>query len=145
MEAYPLQKDIPMIQKYEPAADAVRTVLIVEDQIEMRAITSAYLERQGYRVLATDNGADAVRQARTEQPDLIFMDVSIPGMDGIRATAEIKRDPATRAIPVVIVTAHPYGSVGKRAMDAGCDGWLNKPCDPRRLLQEVQRRVGAPN
>jgi CheY-like chemotaxis protein len=134
-----------MIQKYEPAADAVRTVLIVEDQIEMRAIAAAYLERQGYRVLATDNGADAVRQARTEQPDLIFMDVSIPGMDGIRATAEIKRDPATRAIPVVIVTAHPYGSVGKRAMDAGCDGWLNKPCDPRRLLQEVQRRVGAPN
>jgi CheY-like chemotaxis protein len=134
-----------MIQKYEPAADAVRTVLIVEDQIEMRAIATAYLERQGYRVLAADNGADAVRQARTERPDLIFMDVSIPGMDGIRATAEIKRDPATRAIPVVIVTAHPYGSVGKRAMDAGCDGWLNKPCDPRRLLQEVQRRVGAPN
>jgi two-component system cell cycle response regulator DivK len=134
-----------MIQKCEPAADAVRTVLIVEDQIEMRAIASAYLERQGYRVLATDNGADAVRQARAEKPDLIFMDISIPGMDGIRATAELKRDPATRAIPVVIVTAHPYGSVGKRAFDAGCDGWLNKPCDPRRLLQEVQRRVGAPN
>lgn len=134
-----------MIQKYEPAADAVRTVLIVEDQIEMRAIAAAYLERQGYRVLAADNGNDAVRQARTERPDLIFMDVSIPGMDGIRATAELKRDPATRAIPVVIVTAHPYGSVGKRAMDAGCDGWLNKPCDPRRLLQEVQRRVGSPN
>ena len=134
-----------MIQKYEPAADAAWTVLIVEDQIEMRAIAAAYLERQGYRVLATDNGADAVRQARVEQPDLIFMDVSIPGMDGIRATAEIKRDPATRAIPVVILTAHPYGSVGKRAMDAGCDGWLNKPCDPRRLLQEVQRRVGTPN
>ncbi|HEU0300812.1 MAG TPA: response regulator [Longimicrobium sp.] len=132
-----------MIQKYEPAADAVRTVLIVEDQIEMRAIAAAYLESRGYRVLATDNGADAVRQARTELPDLIFMDISVPGMDGIRATAEIKRDPATRAIPVVILTAHPYGSVGKRAMDAGCDGWLNKPCDPRRLLQEVQRRVGA--
>jgi two-component system, cell cycle response regulator DivK len=145
MEEIPLQKEHPMIQKYEPAADAARTVLIVEDQIEMRAIASAYLERYGYRVLATDNGADAVRQARAEQPDLIFMDVSIPGMDGIRATAEIKRDPATRAIPVVIVTAHPYGSVGKRAVDAGCDGWLNKPCDPRRLLQEVQRRVGTPN
>ncbi|HEX2079976.1 MAG TPA: response regulator [Longimicrobium sp.] len=134
-----------MIQKYEPAADAVRTVLIVEDQIEMRAIAAAYLESRGYRVLATDNGADAVRQARAEQPDLIFMDISVPGMDGIRATAEIKRDPATRSIPVVIVTAHPYGSVGKRAMDAGCDGWLNKPCDPRRLLQEVQRRVGTAN
>lgn len=132
-----------MMQNAEPAQQPARTVLIVEDQIEMRAIASAYLERQGYRVLATDNGADAVRQARDEHPDLIFMDVSIPGMDGIRATAEIKRDPATRGIPVVIVTAHPYGSVGKRAVDAGCDGWLNKPCDPRRLLQEVQRRVGT--
>jgi CheY-like chemotaxis protein len=133
-----------MIKHYEPAAEPARTVLIVEDQIEMRAIASAYLERQGYRVLATDNGADAVRRARDEHPDLIFMDISIPGMDGLRATAELKRDPATRGIPVVILTAHPYGSVGKRAMDAGCDGWLNKPCDPRRLLQEVQRRVGAP-
>jgi len=134
-----------MIKQYEPAGQPARTVLIVEDQIEMRAIASAYLERQGYRVLATDNGADAVRQARDERPDLIFMDISIPGMDGIRATAEIKRDPATRGIPVVILTAHPYGSVGRRAMDAGCDGWLNKPCDPRRLLQEVQRRVGTPH
>lgn len=132
-----------MIQRNEAAVSTGRTVLIVEDQIEMRAIASAYLERQGYRVLATDNGADAVAQAKAEHPDLIFMDVSIPGMDGIRATAELKRDPSTRGIPVVILTAHPYGSVGKRAMDAGCDGWLNKPCDPRRLLQEVQRRVGA--
>lgn len=134
-----------MIQIPHGTAAAVRTVLIVEDQIEMRAIASAYLERHGYRVLATDNGADGVDRARREHPDLIFMDVSVPGMDGIRATAELKRDPATREIPIVIVSAHPYGSVGKRAKDAGCDGWLNKPCDPRRLLQEVQRRVGAPD
>jgi two-component system, cell cycle response regulator DivK len=122
---------------------AARTVLIVEDQIEMRAITVAYLERRGYRVLATENGADAVERARRERPDLIFMDVSVPGMDGIRATAELKRDPETRGIPIVIVSAHPYGSVGRRAVDAGCDGWLNKPCDPRRLLQEVEWRLGA--
>ena len=133
-----------MIQKFEPAASAARTVLIVEDQIEMRAIAAAYLEHQGYRVVATDNGAEAVEHARAEQPDLIFMDISVPGMDGIRATAELKRDPSTRGIPIVIVSAHPYGSAGRRAKAAGCDGWLNKPCDPRRLLQEVQRRVGAP-
>ena len=134
-----------MYQAFDQADRDAKTVLIVEDQIEMRAINAMYLHHHGFRVLATDNGADAVRLSRAELPDLIFMDVSIPGMDGIRATAELKRDPATRAIPVVIVTAHPYGSVGKRAVDAGCDGWLNKPCDPRRLLQEVQRRVGAPN
>lgn len=134
-----------MIQVHQRAGAPARTVLIVEDQIEMRAITTAYLERQGYRVLATDNGADAVERARREHPDLIFMDVSVPGMDGIRATAELKGDPATRSIPIIIVSAHPYGSVGRRAVDAGCDGWLNKPCDPRRLLEEVQRRVGGPD
>lgn len=120
-----------------------RTVLIVEDQIEMRAIATAYLEGHGYRVVSTGDGADAVERARAEHPDLIFMDISVPGLDGIRATAVLKSDPATRSIPIVIVTAHPYGSVGRRAVDAGCDGWLNKPCDPRRLLQEVQQRVGV--
>lgn len=134
-----------MIHVPQGAAPAARTVLIVEDQIEMRAIAAAYLERFGYRVLTTDNGADGVSRARAEMPDLIFMDISVPGMDGLRATAELKRDPATRSIPIIIVTAHPYGSAGRRAVDAGCDGWLNKPCDPRRLLQEVQHRVGAPD
>lgn len=122
-----------------------RTVLIVEDQLEMRAITTAYLEHQGYRVVSAGDGVEGLRRAREVHPDLILMDISIPGLDGIEATAALKRDPATRDIPIIIVSAHPYGSVGKRARDAGCDGWLNKPCDPRRVLEEVERRVGAPN
>ena len=134
---------MPTMTNGAPAAP--RTILIAEDQLEVRAINAAYLEHQGYRVVATDNGADAIRRAREVHPDVILMDVSMPGVDGIRATAALKADPATRDIPIIIVSAHPYGSVGKRARDAGCDGWLNKPCDPRRLLQEVQRRVGAPN
>lgn len=124
-----------------------KTVLIVEDQLEVRAIHSAFLQHHGYRVLAVDNGLAGVECARREHPDVILMDVSIPGMDGISATRCLKQDPLTGGIPVVIVTAHPYGSVGRRARDAGCDGWLNKPLDPRRLLQEVEHRVGlsAPN
>jgi two-component system, cell cycle response regulator DivK len=128
-----------------PTAAATRTILIIEDQLEMRAITSAYLEHRGYRVLSVGDGLDGVRRAREELPDLIFMDVSVPGLDGIRATAELKRDPATRSIPIVIVSAHPCGSVGKRAVDAGCDGWLSKPCDPRRILQEAEWRIGPPD
>ena len=127
------------------AREAPRTVLIAEDQLEMRAINAAYLENQGYRVVATDNGADAIRRAREVRPDVIVMDISMPVLDGLRATEALKADPDTRHIPIVILSAHPYGSVGRRARDAGCDGWLNKPCDPRRLLQEVQRRVGAPH
>jgi CheY-like chemotaxis protein len=92
-------------------------------------------------VLAADNGIEGVEAARELHPDVIVMDISMPGMDGIRATEALKRDPETEDIPVLIVTAHPYGSVGKRAVDAGCDGYLTKPCDPRRLLQEIQRHL----
>lgn len=123
---------------------AHKTVLIVEDQLEMRAINAAYLAHFGYRVLAADNGIDALRYARDERPDLIFMDVSLPGIDGIRAAEQLKADPATRHVPIIVITAHPYGSVGRRVVDAGCDGFIAKPCDPRRLLEEAERRLGRP-
>lgn len=132
-----------MHQTFEQPAPA-KTVLIVEDQMEFRAIQAMYLHHHGYRVLAADNGWDGLRAARECSPDVILMDVSLPGLDGIRATEQLKRDVDTRRIPVVIITAHPYGSVGQRAKDAGCDGWLTKPCDPRRVLQEVRRRLGEP-
>lgn len=129
-----------------PAAESGKTVLIVEDQLEMRAINAAYLQHHGYRVLAVGNGVDGIRTAVDSQPDLILMDISLPGVDGLRATEQLKRDPRTEHIPIVILTAHPYGSVGKRAVRAGCDGYLTKPCDPRRILQEVERQMegGSP-
>lgn len=127
-----------MCQLFNQADDDAQTVLIVEDQIEMRAINAMYLHHHGFRVLATDNGIEGLEAAREHRPDLILMDISVPGMDGIRATSELKRDPATEGIPVLILTAHPYGSLGKRAVEAGCDGYLTKPCDPRRILQEVR-------
>ncbi|HEU4455878.1 MAG TPA: response regulator [Longimicrobium sp.] len=133
-----------MYQSFEQLEATAKTVLIVEDQLEMRAINAMYLHHHGYRVLAADNGIDGIQAAREAAPDLILMDISIPGIDGIRATEQLKRDPATGHIPVVIITAHPYGSVGRRAQDAGCDGYLTKPCDPRRVLQEVRRRLGEP-
>lgn len=132
-----------MHQTFEQPTPA-KTVLIVEDQLEFRAIHAMYLHHHGYRVVAADNGWDGIRAARECRPDVILMDISLPGLDGIRATEQLKRDAGTCCIPVVIVTAHPYGSVGQRAKDAGCDGWLTKPCDPRRVLQEVRRRLGEP-
>jgi len=119
-----------------------KTILIVEDQLELRAMNAFYLECQGYRVLAAANGEEAVRSAREARPDLIIMDLSVPVMDGFTATREIKHDPATRDIPVVVLTAHSYGSAGRRAREAGCDAFLMKPCPPQRLLREVQQRIG---
>lgn len=73
------------------------------------------------------------------------MDFSIPRMDGIGATVELKNDPATRDIPVLLLTAHTYGSVGRRASEAGCAGFVAKPCVRKRVLEEVQRRIGTVN
>lgn len=122
---------------------AAKTVLIIEDQIEFLAVNKLYLERHGYRVLAAENGEEGVRFARQHQPDLILMDFSIPLLDGIGATAALKRDAATREIPVLLLTAHSYGSVGRRAVEAGCAGYIGKPVDPQRVLREVQQRIGG--
>lgn len=119
-----------------------KTILIVEDQMEMRAINALFLERHGYRVLAVEDGATGVHSAREQRPDLIIMDLSIPVLDGFRATEQIKRDPRTGHIPVVVLTAHSYGSAGRRAREAGCDAFIAKPCDPQRLLREVVERIG---
>lgn len=120
----------------------MKTVLIVEDQIETLAIHSAYLERHGYRVLSAENGRDGVESARLHRPDLILMDLSVPRLDGFGATEALKGDPETRHIPIVVMTAHAYGSVGRRAVAAGCDGFISKPVDPRRVLEEVRRHIG---
>lgn len=120
----------------------MKTVLIVEDQIEFLAIQALYLQHHGYRVLTANNGTDGVRTAREQKPDLILMDFLVPEMDGIRATETLKRDPQTNGIPVVLLTSLPYGAVGRRAKAAGCDGYVPKPCEPARILEEVQRRIG---
>jgi two-component system, cell cycle response regulator DivK len=122
-----------------------KTILIVEDQTELRTVNSLFLEKHGYRVLAVENGAEGVRSAREDRPDLIIMDLSIPVLDGFHATRQIKQDPETRDIPVLVLTAHSYGSAGRRAREAGCDAFLIKPCDPSRLLREVQQRIGPGN
>lgn len=125
-----------------PGMHAMKTVLIVEDQLETLAIHALYLERHGYRVLRAENGEQGVTSARRHRPDLILMDLSVPGLDGFGATERIKGDPRTGHIPVVVMTAHAYGSVGKRAREAGCDGFLSKPLEPRRVLEEVRQRIG---
>jgi two-component system, cell cycle response regulator DivK len=119
-----------------------KTILLVEDQIDFLAIQKMYLERHGYHVIAVEDGLEALRSARKHQPSIILMDLSIPNVDGLTATRELKRDPSTAEIPVVMMTAHTYGSAGRRAFEAGCAGFLAKPCDPQRVLREVQRVIG---
>lgn len=116
-----------------------RTVLIVEDNDDNRAIYSTYLSHFGLRVVEAIDGEQGLALARDVRPDLILMDVSIPVVDGLEATRRLKADPATTNIPVIILTAHALASDRKLAFDAGADGYLAKPAEPRAVMAEVNR------
>ena len=120
----------------------MKTVLLVEDQIEFLAVQKHYLERNGYQVLSAEDGVEAIRCARENRPNVILMDLSMPKLDGLTATRKLKEDPATSEIPVILLTAHAYGSAGRRAREAGCAAFLPKPCEPRRVLLEVEKLLG---
>ncbi len=102
-------------------------VLIVEDNVDNFELVRFLLERAGYQVLSAANGIEGVEAAKQEQPDLVLMDLSLPELDGWNATARLKADEATRHIPVLALTAHTLPSERKRAIDAGCDGYISKP------------------
>jgi two-component system cell cycle response regulator DivK len=119
-----------------------QTILLVEDHEDNRIVYSTILEHFGYRVLLAADGAEGVRMARESSPDLVLMDVSIPVMDGWQATATLKADPLTARIPVIALTAHALPADRERAEEVGCDGYLAKPVEPRRVLEEVRRFLG---
>ena len=128
-----------MYQAFEQPADDAKTVLIVEDQIEMRAINAMYLHHHGYRVVAADNGIDGLKAARETHPDLIMMDMSMPEMDGWTLTRLLKDDPVLSSIPVIAVTSHAMREDQRRAKDVGCDAYMSKPIDYFKLNEMVQR------
>ncbi|HET8656798.1 MAG TPA: response regulator [Longimicrobiaceae bacterium] len=123
---------------------ARHTILLVEDHEDNRNVYRAILEHYGYRVLVAADGREGLRVAREGEPDLILMDLSIPHIDGWEATRVLKQDAATCAIPVIALSAHALEEDRVRARDAGCDAYLAKPVEPRRVLSEVRRFLGEP-
>jgi CheY-like chemotaxis protein len=119
------------------------TVLIVEDDEDCRYVYGIVLEGHGFSVVTARSGDEGLRLAREKRPSAILMDVSIPGVDGWTATERLKADPLTSGIPVIIVTAHAFPEDVARAEQVRCDGFLTKPCEPRRVLEEVVRILAA--
>ena len=119
-----------------------KTVLLVEDNEDNLVVYRTILDHVGYNVLEARDGEEGVNRARQEHPDLILMDISIPKIDGWEATRRLKADEATRDIPIIALTAHALEEDRERAIAAGCDGYLAKPVEPRRVVEEVQRFVG---
>lgn len=116
-----------------------KTILLVEDTEENREIYRIILEHCGHEVIEAADGESALREARERIPDLILMDISIPGIDGLEVTRRLKKDEATRDILIVALTAHAYPQDRLRAQSAGCDGYLSKPLEPRELMKEMKR------
>ena len=124
-------------------AESGKTVLLVEDNEDNRTVYRTILEHFGYGVIEARNGEDGVRMAREGNPALILMDISIPLIDGWEATRMLKSDPATAEIPIIALTAHALATDRAKAEEVGCDGYLAKPCEPRRVVSEVERFLGA--
>jgi two-component system, cell cycle response regulator DivK len=120
----------------------MKKILIVDDDPDTRHIWQTALEFSGFTCVAATDGPDGIVKARTENPDLIVMNLSMPKLDGISATMLLRRDPATSAIPIIACTGYVKEDGGEEAEDAGVDAYLEKPCEPSRMVEEVERFLG---
>ena len=116
-----------------------RTVLIVEDEEDIRYLLKAVLESEGFRVVEATTGKDAVSSAAEIAPQLILMDISLPLLDGLSATRQIRAEEALRQVPIVAVSA--YHTARRRAIRAGCSDLIGKPVDIEELRAVVRRLV----
>lgn len=114
------------------------TILIAEDSDELREMLRALLASSGYLVLEAADGQEAVEVAFRERPHLIIMDLGMPGMDGLSAVAEIRREVSAAETPILIVSAYDRIEFRTEAVSAGCGGFITKPIDPRTLLKTVK-------
>jgi CheY-like chemotaxis protein len=114
-------------------------ILIVEDNEANRLLAGAVLEREGFRVEMAGNAEEALQKLATGSPDLILMDVQMPGMDGLTLTRRLKDDKLTADIPVVALTALAMMGDRERTLEAGCSGYISKPINTRTFAAEVSK------
>jgi two-component system cell cycle response regulator DivK len=120
-----------------------RTVLLVEDNEDNLIIYSTILRHAGLEVVEARDGEAGIAMALAHHPAVILMDVSIPLIDGWEATRRLKANPQTADIPIIALTAHALATDREKAIDAGCDGYIPKPAEPRVVLTAVQRYIDA--
>ena len=116
-------------------------VLVVEDNEVNQQVIARLLRFRGFEVLVVGDGAAGVSAAASELPDVILMDMSLPGMDGWEATRQIKAQPATQAIPVIALTAHAMVGDREQALAAGCDDYDVKPVKIDRLVEKIETQL----
>ena len=113
-------------------------ILIVEDNEMNRDMLSRRLMRKGFEIVMAEDGQKGVDMSKSENPDLILMDLSLPIMDGWEATSTIKADPDTNSIPIIVLTAHAMAGDREKALGAGADEYDTKPIEFKRLLGKIK-------
>ncbi len=115
-----------------------KRVLVIEDQEDNRRILRDLLTSAGYEMIEAVTGEEGVTLAEMQHPDLILMDIQLPGLDGYEATRRIKANPALQAIPIIAVTSYALSGDDAKAFAAGCDAYVTKPFSPRQLLAKIR-------
>ncbi len=118
-----------------------KTVLVVDDEEDLRALFAMILGGAGYDIIEAADGPEAIEIAATAAPDVILLDIRMPSMDGWEVLSELQTHPATAAIPVIVVSAHAQAENPERALDAGARAYLTKPVDRKTLLETVNATV----
>ena len=116
-----------------------KTILVVEDQEDNRRILRDLLTSRGFTTIEVTDGLAGVESARINRPDLILMDIQLPGIDGYEATRRIKADAELAHIPIIAVTSYALSGDDNKAFSAGCDGYVAKPFSPRQLLAKIEQ------
>jgi two-component system, cell cycle response regulator DivK len=122
----------------------MKKVLVVEDDADTRLIYATVLQHHGYTVLAAADGPEGIRLAQEQTPNAILMNLSMPRLDGISATTLLRQDQRTARIPIIACTGFIRDEGKDEAEDAGVDSYLEKPCEPSRIVEEVERFIGPP-
>jgi CheY-like chemotaxis protein len=133
----------PLVLKPGCVAKSAKKILLVEDNDEIRELLALFIKHLGYKVFAAARGLEAIHRASVVHPDLIMMDIRMPGMDGVDATARLKANPSTRDIPVLVVTAYGAGIDTRRALAAGAAEILHKPLDLTTLPNVLRRYLSS--
>ena len=115
-----------------------KRILVIEDNEDNRRIARDLLTSTSYEMIEAVTGEDGIRMAETHRPDLILMDIQLPGLDGYEVTRRIKANPALRHIPIIAVTSYALSGDDVKAFEAGCDAYIAKPYDPMLLLAKIR-------
>jgi CheY-like chemotaxis protein len=129
--------DVSLNSQPSAATAAGATILVVDDNPTNLKLVTDVLEFEGYNLLKAGDAEEAELIIRRTAPDLILMDIALPGMDGLTLTRKLKAEPATKNISVVALTAFAMKGDDQKALDAGCDGYITKPIDTRKLPGQV--------